>query len=41
VSITGEKKKSFFDFFFSNSKLLFNKQLGDYLRKSKKTDFLK
>jgi len=35
-----EKKKLFFDFFFSNSKLLYNKQLGDYLRKLKK-DFLK
>jgi len=31
-----EKKKLFFDFFFSNSRLLCNKQLGDYLRKLKK-----
>jgi len=35
-----EKKKNVFCFFFSDSKLLFNKQLGDYLRKSKKQIFL-
>jgi hypothetical protein len=35
-----KRKKSLFVFFFSNSKLLCNKQLGDYLRKLKK-DFLK
>jgi len=35
-----EKKKLFFDFFFSNSKLLSNKKLADYLRKLKKQIFL-
>jgi len=30
------KRKNCFDFFFSNSKLLCNKQLGDYLRKLKR-----
>jgi len=35
-----KRKKSLFVFFFSNSKLLCNKQLGDYLRKSKKQIFL-
>jgi hypothetical protein len=30
----------FFDFFFSNSKLLSNKKLADYLRKLKKQIFL-
>ncbi len=40
VRHTLKRKKSFFDFLFSNSKLLCNKQLGDYLRKSKKQIFL-
>jgi len=42
VRHTLKRKKSFFVFFFSNNRLLYNKQLGDYLRKSKnrKTDFL-
>jgi len=35
-----ERKKRFFVFFFSNSKLLHNEQLHDYSRKSKKTIFL-
>jgi len=35
-----EKKKIVFCFFFSNSKSLFNNQLGDYLRKSTKQIFL-
>jgi len=36
VRHTFKREKSFFVFFFSNSKSLFNNQLGDYLRKSKK-----
>jgi len=35
-----KRKKSFYVFFFSNSKSLCNNQLGDYLRKSKKQIFL-
>jgi len=41
VRHTLKRKKTSFVFFFSDSKLLSNKKLGDYLRKSKKTDFLK
>jgi len=37
VRHTLKRKKSFFDFFFSNSKSLSNKKLADYLRKFKKT----
>ena len=40
VRHTLKRKKSLFVFFFSNSKSLCNKQLGDYLRKSKKQIFL-
>jgi len=36
VRHTLETEKRFFVFFFSNSKLLHNEQLQDYLRKSKK-----
>jgi len=35
-----EKKKLSFDFFFSNNRLLSNKKLANYLRKSKKLIFL-
>jgi hypothetical protein len=36
LGILWKEKNVFFVFFFSNSKLLHNEQLQDYLRKSKK-----
>jgi hypothetical protein len=40
VRHTLKRKNWFFDFFFSNNKLLSNKKLANYLRKSKKLIFL-
>jgi len=40
IKVRHTLKKLFFDFFFSNNKLLSNKKLANYLRKSKKLIFL-